>query len=160
MNAASEKRLAKLHPTLGLLVRQIVADLATRGINIEVVQGLRTFEEQDALYAKGRTAPGQIVTQAKGGESNHNYGLAVDVCPFVDGKPHWNAPIEVWVDIGRTAERFGLEWGGSWKKFVDKPHLQLPNMTVKACQRCFATGGLPGVWAEATKRSVIGAATA
>jgi peptidoglycan L-alanyl-D-glutamate endopeptidase CwlK len=152
MNTASEKRLTRLHPTLVAAIRKLENELAQRGIDIQVVQGFRTFEEQDALFAKGRTAAGQIVTQARGGESNHNYGLAADIVPFEGGKPNWDAPIEVWVDIGRTAERLGLEWGGSWKKFVDKPHVQLPNLTVKQCQQCFKRGGIEDVWAEASKR--------
>ena len=68
-------------------LRRVVADLASQGVIVEIVQGLRTFAEQDALYAQGRTGPGAIVTQARGGESNHNYGLAADLCPFTDGKP-------------------------------------------------------------------------
>lgn len=152
MNQASEKRLQRLHPQLASAIRKAVDDLAARNLVFEVVQGLRTFAEQDALYAQGRTAPGPIVTQAKGGESNHNYGLAADLCPFVDGRPDWNAPIKVWAALGAAAEARGLEWGGSWKKFLDKPHVQLPTMTVAECQRCYTDGGLDAVWLKATTR--------
>lgn len=137
---------------LASAVRGVVADLAAGGVVVEVVQGLRTFAEQDALYAQGRTAPGQIVTQARGGESNHNYGLAADLCPFTNGRPDWNAPAAVWARIGAKAIARGLDWGGQWKKFLDKPHVELPSMTVKECQRCFAEGGLEGVWATTTVR--------
>ena len=119
---------------------------------VEVVQGLRTFAEQDDLYAKGRTKPGAIVTQARGGESNHNYGLAVDLCPFTSDKPDWNAPMAVWAAIGAAAASHGLEWGGQWKKFLDKPHVQLPVMTVKECVRCYHAGGLDAVWATAAQK--------
>jgi peptidoglycan L-alanyl-D-glutamate endopeptidase CwlK len=152
VNPASEKRLKKLHPALVTAIRKVEQHLASRGITIEVVQGLRSFEEQNVLFAKGRTAPGEIVTQARGGESNHNYGLAADLCPFEDGKPNWKAPIETWVTIGRAAEANGLKWGGSWKKFVDKPHVQLPSMPIRHCRKCFDDGGLVHVWAEATRR--------
>jgi hypothetical protein len=145
------KRLEKLHPALAAAVRAAAADLAARGITIEVVQGLRSFEEQDALFAKGRTQPGPIVTQARGGESNHNYGLAADLCPFVDGKPDWNAPIAVWAAIGDAASRHGLEWGGQWKKFLDKPHVQLP-LTMKECLACYRDGGLDAVWSTASTK--------
>ena len=151
MRPASEKRLGKLHPALAAAVRAAAADLAARGITIEVVQGLRTFEEQAALYAQGRTKPGPIVTQARAGESNHNYGLAADVCPFVDGQPDWNAPIRVWAAIGDAASRHGLEWGGQWKKFLDKPHVQLP-LTTKECVACFRDGGIEAVWETASTR--------
>src|SRR3990170_931296 len=111
MKPSSEARLQKLHPALVAALRRVVADLAAQGITIELVQGLRTFAEQDALFAKGRTQPGQIVTQARGGESNHNYGLAADLCPFVEGKPAWNAPMAVWAALGAAAEVRRLEWG-------------------------------------------------
>ena len=129
-----------------------MADLAARGLVVEIVQGLRTFAEQDELYAQGRTKPGQIVTQARGGESNHNYGLAADLCPFINGKPNWNAPVSVWVAIGAAAMEQGLEWGGAWKKFLDKPHVQLPSITIKECASCHRTGGLEAVWALASTR--------
>jgi hypothetical protein len=152
MKLSSEKRLQQTHPALAAAVRAMVTDLARQGIVVEVVQGLRTFAEQDELYAKGRTKPGTIVTQARGGESNHNFGLAVDLCPFSDDKPDWNAPISVWAAIGAAAAKHGLDWGGQWKKFLDKPHVELPGMTVKECARCYATGGLDGVWATASQK--------
>jgi len=152
MNASSEKRIRQLHPALAFSLREIIARLADRGLVTEIVQGLRTFAEQDALYAQGRTKPGQIVTQARGGESNHNYGLAADLCPFVNGKPNWDAPLDVWATIGAIATEHGLEWGGTWKKFLDKPHVQLPSITIKECASCHRTGGLPAVWALASTR--------
>jgi len=152
MKPSSEKRLQQTHPALASAVRAVIADLSARGMVVEVVQGLRTFAEQDELYAKGRTQPGSIVTQARGGESNHNFGLAVDLCPFTHDKPDWNAPISVWAAIGAAAEVHGLEWGGQWKKFLDKPHVQLPAMTVKECARCYEDGGLDAVWATASQK--------
>lgn len=151
MNTTSENRLKKVHPELASRIRAVAATLAQAGINIEVVQGLRTFAEQDELFKQGRTKPGLVVTHAKGGQSNHNYGLAVDVVPFVDGKPNWNAPNSVWVAIGHEGGKLGLEWGGDWKKFIDKPHLQLPGLSIKQCFALFKKGGLDAVWVEATR---------
>lgn len=151
MNLTSEKRLRQLHPALAASVRDIIDTLAAQGIVVEVVQGLRTFAEQDALFAQGRTKPGPVVTQARGGDSNHNYGLAADLCPFVNGKPDWNAPISVWATIGMAANARGLEWGGDWKKFLDKPHVQLP-VTLKECQKCYEQGGLDGVWSATSQK--------
>jgi peptidoglycan L-alanyl-D-glutamate endopeptidase CwlK len=152
MNTASENRLKKVHPELAGRVRTLIEHLAANGMQVEVVQGLRTFAEQDALFAQGRTKPGQVVTRAKGGQSNHNYGLAVDLCPFTpDGKPNWNAPNTMWMAIGAEAEKLGLEWGGSWKKFIDKPHVQLPGLTIKQCSALHSKGGLQAVWAEASR---------
>src|SRR5688500_7735388 len=152
MKASSEKRLQQLHPAVASAVRGVIADLAAKGIVVEVVQGLRTFAEQDDLYAKGRTKPGAIVTQARGGQSNHNYGLAADLCPFTAQQPDWDAPMGTWAAIGASAAAHGLEWGGQWKKFLDKPHVQLPAMSVKECASCYAAGGMDAVWAAASKR--------
>ena len=151
VNTASENRLKKVHPELATRIRAMIDALAQGGINIEVVQGLRTVAEQDALFAQGRTKPGSVVTNARGGQSNHNYGLAVDVVPFTDGKPNWNAPNSVWMAIGQEGGKVGLEWGGNWKKFIDKPHLQLPGLSVKQCIALNKKGGLSAVWAEATR---------
>lgn len=148
MNDASQKRLAKVHPELAKRVAPLVQELANQGHSIEVVHGLRTFAEQDALFAQGRTKPGQIVTRARGGQSNHNYGLAVDLCPFVNGKPVWNAAPAIWFAIGKAAAKQGLEWGGDWKKFLDKPHVQLPGLSVAQCLALYNKGGLENVWAK------------
>jgi len=145
VNEASRTRLKKVHPELARRVTAVIHALAKRGYTVEVVQGLRTFAEQDALYAKGRTAPGEIVTNARGGQSNHNFGLAVDLCPFIGGRPQWN-DIAGFTRIGAEAAKHGLEWGGSWKKLIDKPHVQLPGLTVAQCLRLYNAGGLKRVW--------------
>nr|MBA3805723.1 M15 family metallopeptidase [Acidobacteriota bacterium] len=109
MNPSSENRLKKVHPELAKRVRMVIENLAKAGVQVEVVQGLRTFAEQDALFAQGRTKPGKVVTNARGGQSNHNYGLAVDVVPFNNSKPNWEAPNSIWIAIGGEAEKLGLE---------------------------------------------------
>jgi peptidoglycan L-alanyl-D-glutamate endopeptidase CwlK len=164
MNDATRRRLQQVHPALAAAITTLIDTLYKNGIQIEVVQGLRTFAEQDALYAQGRTRPGPIVTRARGGQSNHNYGLAVDVVPFNNGKPNWNAPMGIWLAIGTGAQKLGLEWGGDWKKFVDKPHIQLPGLSVAECLSLYRRGAnkLNLVWAEASRRimgRVVGAAS-
>lgn len=154
MNDASRRRLSQVHPALAARITALLETLAQHGLQVEVVQGLRTFAEQDALFAQGRSKPGPVVTRARGGQSNHNYGLAVDLVPFNNGQPNWNAPLGVWTTIGREAEKLGLEWGGDWRKFVDKPHVQLPGLSVAECLSLFRRGGnkLDLVWAEAARR--------
>jgi D-alanyl-D-alanine carboxypeptidase/Putative peptidoglycan binding domain len=151
MTPASESRLNKVHPELARRVRMLIDTFAQTGVQIEVVQGLRTFAEQDALFAQGRSRPGQVVTRARGGQSNHNYGLAIDVVPYANGKPNWNAPNSIWSAIGAEAEKLGLEWGGDWKRFIDRPHVQLPGLTIKQCFVLFKKGGLEAVWAAASR---------
>ena len=83
--------------------------------------GYRSVEEQNRLYAQGRTAPGRIVTNARGGASWHNYGLAADYAFVAGGQLAWSGP---WRIFGRIARECGLEWGGDWKGFPDRPHVQ------------------------------------
>lgn len=126
MTAASEARLAEVNPQLANRIRAMAADLRAQGINVMVVSGYRSFAEQDALYAQGRTKPGNIVTNARGGQSLHNYGLAVDVVPIgANGQPDWNVPNSTWQKIGAAGKRQGMEWGGDWTSFVDRPHFQM-----------------------------------
>jgi D-alanyl-D-alanine dipeptidase len=147
VNQASQNRLAKVHPKLAAGVTKVIEALAAQGLTVEVVQGLRTFAEQDELFKQGRTKPGQVVTKARGGQSNHNYGLAVDVCPFVNGKPQWDDN-KGFIRIGAEATKQGLDWGGNWKKFIDKPHVQIGGLTVAQCLALFKSGGLEKVWSK------------
>jgi len=95
--------------------------LLESGIRVKLVCGYRSFEEQNRLYALGRTKPGRIVTKARGGYSWHNFGLAADYAFISGGQLTWNGP---WKIFGRIARECGLEWGGDWKKFPDRPHVQ------------------------------------
>ncbi len=123
------KHLDGLHPILALRAQTLGELCKTRGLSFVVTAGLRSNAEQDALYAKGRTTEGKVVTKARGGESWHNYGLAFDFVS-VDGSQlsHerfiWNDDAPEWQQIGELGESLGLEWGGRWG-FKDKPHFQL-----------------------------------
>lgn len=120
----SEKNLATLVPNAQRKAREWLRKCREAGINVKVICGTRTYEEQAELYAKGRTKPGKKVTKARPGYSWHNFGVAWDFVVFDEkGQPLWESPL---MDrCGRIGEDLGLEWGGSWKRFVDKPHLQL-----------------------------------
>jgi peptidoglycan LD-endopeptidase CwlK len=92
-----------------------------------VTTGLRTYEQQNDLYSQGRTTEGGVVTNARGGESYHNFGLAVDVVPLTDnGGIDWGASQleDGWSTIGNYGAATGLEWGGNWESFVDRPHFR------------------------------------
>ena len=93
---------------------------------------LRTFAEQDALYQQGRTKPGPKVTNAKAGQSLHNYGVALDFALIIDGKvASWDAKKDWdgdkqsdWMEVVTIFKRHGWEWGGDWRTFKDMPHFQ------------------------------------
>ena len=95
--------------------------LEAAGIRVKLTCGFRSIEEQNRLYVRGRTAPGRVVTNARGGSSWHNYGLAADYAFVVGGQFTWSGP---WRVFGRIARECGLEWGGDWSKFPDRPHIQ------------------------------------
>lgn len=117
----SEPRLALLHPKVRDTFRDFI-DKAESGLKLQIriVQGLRTFAEQDALYAQGRTTAGSIVTNAKGGESYHNYGLAIDVAPIDNGEPNWAYN---WANIVALMPE-GIVSGTSFK-MRDKDHFEI-----------------------------------
>ena len=123
VDARSEKAIATLLPQVQPMARALVQKAAAAGITIRVLSGLRSHAEQDALYAKGRTAPGDIVTKARGGYSNHNFGIAFDVGVFEGNRYLGDSP--KYKAVGVLGMDLGLEWGGSWKTIVDQPHFQL-----------------------------------
>jgi peptidoglycan L-alanyl-D-glutamate endopeptidase CwlK len=87
--------------------------------------------EQARLYAQGRTAPGAIVTKAQPGSSWHNFGLAFDVAPLVNGRPAWPNDEALWDLIGRYGKAAGLDWGGDFLTIKDRPHFEYhPGLTL------------------------------
>lgn len=109
------------------------------GIDVLTTSTLRDNEAQDSLYAQGRTKPGKIVTNVKGGGSMHNYRIAFDVVPTRNGVPIWGTKgngidenpsddatddLEAWERVAAHGRAAGLEWGGDWDSFKDRPHFQ------------------------------------
>jgi peptidoglycan L-alanyl-D-glutamate endopeptidase CwlK len=136
----SVERLATVHPSLRNEVLEIYADIAEAlsGKAIcRIAHGIRSFAEQDALFAQGRTKGGKIVTNAKGGESYHNYGLAVDIVLLKDTDGNgtfdtasWETNVDFdgdgmadWQEIVKVFKMYGWEAGIDWK-FRDAPHFQ------------------------------------
>jgi peptidoglycan L-alanyl-D-glutamate endopeptidase CwlK len=118
----SNNRIGKLHPAIRRDAIDFVNSVEQEtGIRLRVTQAFRSFEEQDALFEQGRSKPGKIVTNARGGESYHNYGLAIDVCEIRDGKAIFECD---WGRIAPIGKAQGWEWGGDWTSFADRPHFQ------------------------------------
>ena len=134
-------RAALLHPAVRAEVIQLI-DKAEAGfpptMAVRIVQGLRTIDEQNELYAQGRTKPGAIVTKAKGGSSFHNYGLAIDFAILTDTDGNgsfedlsWDIRKDNdkdgtadWLEVVNIFEAAGWNWGGRWATLKDYPHLQ------------------------------------
>lgn len=141
------QRLTRVNPKITQLGLLMVDACAEAGLAILITQGLRTWEEQDALYAQGRTAPGKIVTNARGGQSWHNFGLAFDIVVLDSvGKADWDTAHPGWSRAAAIGKSLGLEWGGDWTKFKDLPHFQLiGDLTLAVCRQLF-TQGLEVIW--------------
>jgi peptidoglycan L-alanyl-D-glutamate endopeptidase CwlK len=153
MDAISTTRLAEVHPVLAAKIYQMADLLAKESITIRVVQGLRSWQEQQALYDQGRTQAGKIVTNAPPGHSWHQYGLAVDLVPLSGMGPDWNAQHPVWQRLVETGTSLGLQSGAQWRSFPDYPHFQLvgswpvaPNDEVRTL---FISAGIKEVWKQA-----------
>jgi peptidoglycan LD-endopeptidase CwlK len=122
----------RLHPAVSAKKDELIRLAADQGINIVITQDFRSVEEQNELYAKGRTSEGEIVTNAKGGESYHNFGLAIDFALLsIDGAVIWDMEYDGngnsradWGEVVEIAKGLGFEWGGDWRSFKDYPHLQ------------------------------------
>jgi peptidoglycan L-alanyl-D-glutamate endopeptidase CwlK len=118
-------KIDTLDPSFRPVADEFLAALEQEGIKVGVVQARRTIAEQNAIYAQGRTTPGNIVSNAKGGQSPHNYGHALDVCPYnAAGNLDWNAPAAVWNRIGEIGKQCGLVWGGDFRSIKDLPHFE------------------------------------
>lgn len=125
MDKITADRIKLLHPALREEVGKIYADICAAmpaGVVCRFTHTLRTFAEQDALYQLGRSKKGKIVTNAKGGQSFHNYGLAIDFVLLVNGEVSW-AVDKNWLAVISIFESYGWESGHHWK-FKDSPHVQ------------------------------------
>jgi peptidoglycan L-alanyl-D-glutamate endopeptidase CwlK len=123
VDARSEKVIATLENQVQPYARALVQKALAAGINIKIISGLRTYQEQDAIYAQGRTTPGNIVTKVKAGYSAHNFGIAFDVGLFAGSRYLGESPL--YKAVGLLGRGLGLEWGGDWKTFEDQPHFEL-----------------------------------
>jgi peptidoglycan L-alanyl-D-glutamate endopeptidase CwlK len=128
MDKITASRIEKLHPLVREEVTSIVNEInqkLTGRAKFRITQGLRTFAEQDALFAKRPR-----VTKAKGGQSVHNYGFAVDGVLIIDGKvaswdfkKDWDADgVADWDECVKVFAKYGWSWGGNWNNFKDFPH--------------------------------------
>jgi len=120
----NSRSLDDLLPAVKERVEKFINSAKNAGIDLLITSTYRDNASQTALYAQGRTAAGRIVTNAKAGESFHNYRCAVDVVPLINGKPVWDVSYQVWQTIGKLGQENGLEWAGNWTKFKEMPHFQ------------------------------------
>lgn len=150
------ERIELIHPSLRNEVKEIYNEIceALTGKTIcRFAYTLRTFAEQNTLYSQGRTVKGSIVTNAKGGQSAHNYGFAIDIVLLKDNDGNgtfesasWETNIDFdgdgvsdWMEVVKIFKLYGWEWGGDWK-FIDKPHFQKLPFSISECLKRYNAG--------------------
>ncbi|MFU0790329.1 M15 family metallopeptidase [Virgibacillus proomii] len=123
----------ELHPVVEENKDKLIQLAAEKNIQVIITEALRTIEEQNKLYKRGRANDGAIITNAKGGESFHNYGLAIDFAlENEQGQVIWDTSYDGngnnqsdWLEVVEIAKELGFEWGGDWNGFKDYPHFQM-----------------------------------
>lgn len=130
----NSRNINDLNSKVTAMASEFINRCKAEGIDILITSTYRDSASQDALYAQGRTKPGKKVTNARAGQSYHNWGVAFDFVPLVNGKAQWN-DAALFTRCGEIAESVGLEWAGRWTKFKEMAHCQYTNgLTIKDFQ--------------------------
>ncbi len=133
----TDKRIMTLHPLIRFQSATAINQcLEQFGHKVRVTRAFASFEEQNKLYGYKRTRdmlerrgvnpdyakPNESWrTNARGGESYHNYALAEDICIIEDGKP----PVfEIPYEVADVFKKNGFEWLFEIMG-KDKPHMQI-----------------------------------
>lgn len=119
----NSRKLEDLNPKVRVLCEKFIEKCKSQNIDVLITSTYRDGKSQDALYAQGRTTAGKIVTNARAGQSYHNWRVAFDFVPLVHGKAQWS-DVATFTKCGEIAESVGLEWAGRWKKFKELAHCQ------------------------------------
>ena len=122
----------KVRKELQDIIEHINTNLLTGESKVRITSTLRTWKEQEELYAQGRTKPGSKVTNAKAGDSIHNYALAFDMVLIINGKTaswdvkkDWDKDKQSdWMEVVTYVKSKGWKWGGDWVSFKDMPHFE------------------------------------
>ena len=122
----ASRSLSDLHPKAREKAMQWIDRCREAGIDVLIYCTYRSASEQDDLYRIGREIPGKRVTNAKGGQSMHQYRVAWDAVPLIGGKPAWSNS-ELYRRMGEVAESLDIEWAGRWKSFRETAHFQYVN---------------------------------
>ena len=134
IDSITVKRIQTAHPDLREELHHIYRQIVALEIPVRFTAVYRSIHEQNQLYIQGRNGiPGEIITHAMGGESYHNYGLAVDFCLLTNKgtQATWNRNTDFnqnqqkdWLEVVNLFIQHGWEWGGNWESFKDYPHFQ------------------------------------
>lgn len=166
----SDKRLALVFPDLALRWKAIRIVMWDRHeLQIRVTSGYRSYEAQLDLYSRGRkqhpsgewyvAEKKKVVTNAQAGESYHNFGLALDSCfmgddPFLEKRKNG---AELWNIFGSVCKELELTWGGEWKKFPDRPHVEMTyGLSLANARTLHKQKGIQGIFAYCDNATLCG----
>lgn len=121
----ASRSLDDLQPKVRDAAKAAVAECKASGLDLLITCTYRDGAEQNRLYAQGRTAPGKKVTNARAGQSFHQYRVALDLYPLVNGKPDFSGGSPNWHKIAAIFKKHGFEWAFEWKRFKEMPHFQM-----------------------------------
>lgn len=130
----NSRDIKDLVPELQKKCNTFIEMCKAQGIDVLITSTYRDFESQNALYSQGRTTPGRVVTNAKGGSSFHNFRVAFDFVPIVNGKAVWD-DLKLFAKCGVIGKSCGLEWAGDWKSFKEYAHFQLPGLSLEQLRK-------------------------
>lgn len=150
-----------LEPSTRAMVEKGLQECQDQGLDLLITQTYRSWEEQALEYAKGRTVPGRIVTNARPGQSWHQWGRAIDIVPRRNGKTLvWGTrgngldqdptddatdDLELWQRIAACFKMHGLKWAGDWTRFVEFPHFQnTGDLSIRTLMERYPRGLKPG----------------
>jgi peptidoglycan L-alanyl-D-glutamate endopeptidase CwlK len=125
----NSRSIDDLLPGVAAMCRRLIEKCKERGIEILITSTYRDMESQAALYEQGRTKPGRIVTNAKAGQSYHQYRCAFDFVPIINGKAQWD-DLGLIAKCGEIGESVGLTWAGRWITFKELLHFQYSEKTL------------------------------
>lgn len=147
MSQPTSRNKSLLYPPFALILAKFELALADAGMLFAMFEGLRTYERQEELYAQGRSKLGRIVTNARAGDSWHNYGLAADYVGYERGIWSWDLPKADYKRMADMAVGAGLEAGYYWRVFPDLTHVQTRyGLTLPEAKELYRGGGIKGVW--------------
>lgn len=130
----NSRDIKDLTPAMQVKCSAFIQKCKDAGIDVIITSTFRDFESQDAIYAQGRTKPGAKVTNAKAGDSYHNYRIAFDFVPVVNGKAVWD-DIKTFIKCGEIGKSLGMEYAGDWKSFKEYAHLQEAGHTIEELRK-------------------------
>ncbi|EJQ93791.1 peptidoglycan-binding protein (plasmid) [Bacillus mycoides] len=119
----SSNNIHSLHPYVKRLTKEFLDLTKANGLDVRIYSVFRSWSEQDRLFSLGRWKPGKKVTNSRGGESYHNWGLAFDAAPFENETIPWGN-IKKFKQMGYLGQNLGLKWGGNFTSIVDYPHFE------------------------------------